>query len=121
MLKYEENINDYIVKCRRDLHQIPEIGLNLPKTVEYVKNELTKMEIGYTEFKNCTGLSALIGKNKGGKVIALRSDMLYGENSMIILPRDVMGSEDAAYYFEKGCLLLVQGVINFLNRTINPK
>lgn len=75
MLKYEENINNYIVKCRRDLHRIPEIGLNLPKTVEYVKNELTKMEVDYTEFKNCTGLSALIGKNTDGKVIALRADM----------------------------------------------
>ncbi|WP_250675632.1 M20 family metallopeptidase [Paraclostridium ghonii] len=75
MLKYDENISEYIIKCRRDLHQIPEVGLNLPKTVEYVKNELNNMDIDYKEFKNCTGISALIGKNKNGKVIALRADM----------------------------------------------
>lgn len=75
MLKYTENIKEYIVKCRRDLHQIPEVGLNLPKTVEYVKNELNSMEIEYKEFKNCTGISALIGKKTTGKVIALRADM----------------------------------------------
>ena len=40
MLIYKENISEYIIKCRRDLHQIPEIGLNLPKTLDYVKNEL---------------------------------------------------------------------------------
>ncbi len=37
MLNYEENISEYIIKCRRDLHKIPEVGLNLPKTVDYVK------------------------------------------------------------------------------------
>ncbi|MBC8632743.1 M20 metallopeptidase family protein [Paeniclostridium hominis] len=74
MLNYEENISEYIIKCRRDLHKIPEVGLNLPKTVDYVKKELDKMNIEYKEFKNCTGLSAIIGK-KEGKVIALRADM----------------------------------------------
>ena len=74
MLNYEENISEYIIKCRRDLHQIPEVGLNLPKNINYVKNELDKMNIEYKEFKNCTGLSAIIGK-KEGKVIALRADM----------------------------------------------
>ena len=74
MLNCKENISEYIIKCRRDLHKIPEVGLNLPKTVDYVKKELDKMEIEYKEFKNCTGFSAIIGK-KDGKVIALRADM----------------------------------------------
>ncbi|RDY23303.1 amidohydrolase [Romboutsia maritimum] len=64
-----------MMKCRRDLHQIPEIGLNLYKTIEYIKNELTNMNIEFKEFKNCTGISAIIGKNINGKVIALRADM----------------------------------------------
>lgn len=75
MLKYDENISEYIIKCRRELHQIPEVGLNLPKTVEFVKKELKNMDIDYKEFKSCTGVSALIGKNKNGKVIGLRADM----------------------------------------------
>lgn len=75
MLRYKENISEYIIKCRRDLHQIPEIGLNLPKTLDYVKNELKNMGIDYKEFKTCTGLSALIGKKTNKKVIGLRADM----------------------------------------------
>ena len=31
-----KEVEDYIIKCRRDLHQIPEVGLNLPKTSAYV-------------------------------------------------------------------------------------
>ncbi|MCU9812163.1 hypothetical protein [Paraclostridium sp. AKS81] len=64
MLRYKEDISEYIIKCRRDLHQIPEIGLNLPKTLDYVKNELENMGIKYKEFKDCTGISALIGKKQ---------------------------------------------------------
>jgi amidohydrolase len=75
MLEESKQLNDYIVKCRRQLHQIPETGLNLEKTVEYVKNELTKMNIEFKEFKNCTGLSAIIGTDTNTKVIALRADM----------------------------------------------
>ena len=32
IIKKTEEAEKYIIKCRRDLHQIPEIGLNLPKT-----------------------------------------------------------------------------------------
>ena len=35
-----KDLQNYIVKLRRDLHQIPEVGLNLPKTAKYVTNVL---------------------------------------------------------------------------------
>ncbi|MDO7205208.1 hypothetical protein Q5M85_14765 [Paraclostridium bifermentans] len=40
------------------------MGWIYQKTLDYVKNELKNMGIDYKEFKTCTGLSALIGKNK---------------------------------------------------------
>lgn len=70
-----KEIEDYIIRCRRDLHQIPEVGLNLPKTSAYVANELTKMGI---EIKQNIGVSGIVGLIKGykeGKTIALRADM----------------------------------------------
>ena len=37
MLKYDsKEILDYIIKCRRYLHTIPELGNDLPKTREFV-------------------------------------------------------------------------------------
>ena len=40
IIKKTEEVEKYIIKCRHDLHKIPEIGLNLPKTSAYVSNEL---------------------------------------------------------------------------------
>lgn len=67
-------INDEIIKWRRDLHRIPEIGLDLPKTFEYVKKKLDEFNIEYTTYKNHSGISAVLGK-KEGKTIAVRADM----------------------------------------------
>lgn len=67
-------INDEIIKWRRDLHKIPEIGLNLPKTFEYVKKKLDEFNIEYTTYKNHSGISAVLG-TKEGKTIAIRADM----------------------------------------------
>jgi amidohydrolase len=67
-------INEEIIKCRRDLHKIPEIGLALPRTCEYVKKKLDEFDIEYTTYKNHSGISAVLGK-KEGKIIAIRADM----------------------------------------------
>ena len=40
---------DYIISVRRELHEYPEIGFELPKTVALVKRELDKLGIEYTE------------------------------------------------------------------------
>ncbi len=72
-------IIDYMVKIRRDLHQIPEIGLKLPKTVEYVAKELEKLGIEYEIKEDISCIFALIGQNNPGasekKCILLRADM----------------------------------------------
>ena len=36
ILEEAQEMNDLLIKWRRDLHQIPETDLELPKTVEYI-------------------------------------------------------------------------------------
>lgn len=64
-----------IINWRRDLHQIPEIGLELPKTSKYVADQLDKMGIEYKDKIGVSGIVGLIKGGKPGKTIALRADM----------------------------------------------
>lgn len=57
---------------RRALHQIPEIGLELPRTAAYVSEQLTAMGIEHTISEGCN-IVALIGQ--GDRCFMLRSDM----------------------------------------------
>ena len=42
-----KDLQEYIVGLRRNLHQIPELGLHLPETAAYVTAELDKIGIPY--------------------------------------------------------------------------
>lgn len=77
MLKYNSNeILDYIIKNRRYLHSIPELGGNLPKTREFVIKKLEELNIEYTKNKKDSGIIAYIkGNDKNNKTVALRADM----------------------------------------------
>jgi amidohydrolase len=68
------DLNEEIVKWRRDLHKIPEIGMKLPSTCEYVKNRLDEIGVAYATYEKHSGISAVLGK-KAGKTIAIRADM----------------------------------------------
>ena len=70
-----KDLQDEIVTMRRDLHQIPEIGGDLPETKAYVIKKLTEMGNPFTENKSDSGLMAEIRGEKPGKTIALRADM----------------------------------------------
>ncbi|MZQ99565.1 MAG: amidohydrolase [Acidaminobacter sp.] len=67
-----------VVKWRRELHQIPEIGVDLPQTSDYVCKKLDEMGVSY---KKGVGLEHAIvatmeGTKQGeGKTLALRADM----------------------------------------------
>lgn len=67
-----EQLKDQIICDRRHLHTNPELGMELPGTVEFVKSRLTEM--GY-EPKDCgpSGVTATVGT--GTPVILLRADM----------------------------------------------
>ena len=70
-----KDLQDEIVTMRRDLHQIPEIGGDLPETKAYVIKKLTEMGIPFTENKIDRGLIAENLGGKPGNTIALRADM----------------------------------------------
>jgi amidohydrolase len=74
ILKYVKEIENEIINYRRELHKIPEVGLNLPQTKSFILNELKKLNLDIKEYKSCSGLSALIGK-KGEKTLGIRTDM----------------------------------------------
>ena len=65
--------HDTVVSWRRALHQIPELGIELPQTVAFVAGNLTEMGIPYEVYEDCSCVAATIGK--GGKCILLRGDM----------------------------------------------
>lgn len=68
------DMNNELIKWRRDLHKMPEIGMILPKTCEYVRDRLDEMGIEYITYENHSGICAVLGK-KEGKTIAIRADM----------------------------------------------
>lgn len=42
-----EQISEQVIAWRRKLHQIPELGNELPKTAAYVKEKLDEMGVDY--------------------------------------------------------------------------
>lgn len=70
-----KDIQQDIVKWRRDLHQIPEIGLELPKTAAYVSEQLTELGIEHITGVAGYGIVGLIKGGREGKTIMLRADM----------------------------------------------
>lgn len=67
-------LSDEIIKWRRDLHKIPEIGLDLPQTARYVKERLEEMGIAYRTYEGHSGITVDIGRG-GKRAIAIRADM----------------------------------------------
>ncbi len=81
ILKRIDAIEPEIISMRRDLHQIPELQLLLPKTVAYVCARLDEMGIPYKKLVNGNAVVAEIqgtgAKNSAAKgdCIAIRADM----------------------------------------------
>ena len=68
-------LQDELVAMRRELHQIPELGKDLPQTRAYVLAKLDALGIPYELSETDSSIIATINKGKPGKVIALRADM----------------------------------------------
>ena len=64
---------EYAVGLRRELHQYPEVGFDLDRTVKLVSDELQKMGIVYTHTYGKGSVVAELGQ--GERRIALRADM----------------------------------------------
>ena len=66
---------DYILNLRHELHEYPEIGFDLPKTIAVVKRELEKLHIVYTEKYGESSVVATINPEKSHFTIGIRADM----------------------------------------------
>ena len=65
----------YITRLRREIHEYPEVGFSLPKTVAVVKRELEAMGIPYTEEFGIGSIVATINPDCDAKTVGIRADM----------------------------------------------
>lgn len=72
-IQISNELFDYAVSIRRQLHKYPEIGFELENTVKLVSEELDKIGIAYTYEYGKGSVVAELGQ--GEKMIALRADM----------------------------------------------
>ncbi|MFJ5788657.1 amidohydrolase [Lysinibacillus sp. NPDC093197] len=73
-LKWAQEIEDYVIGIRRDLHRHPEIGLHEVRTIKVVTEELSKLGIDY-EIVPDGGIIGFIDGNQAGKTLILRADL----------------------------------------------
>ena len=68
--------NDNLIKHRRNLHSIPEIGFEEESTSKYIQNELKKLNIPYKAGYGKTGVVGVIKGGLGeGRSIMIRADI----------------------------------------------
>ncbi len=65
---------DYIIRIRRELHQIPELGFELEKSMAVIRRELDAIGIPYTDQIGKSCIIATLNEGVGNKTIALRAD-----------------------------------------------
>ena len=58
ILESAHALNKTIIQWYRDLHQIPEVGLHLPLTRDYVCKRLEELGIPYETFAEHSGICA---------------------------------------------------------------
>ena len=68
-------LQEELVALRRDLHRIPEVGMDLPKTSAYIGAKLEEYGIPYTKNEGDSGLIATIEGGSAGRTLALRADI----------------------------------------------
>lgn len=66
---------DYIISLRHEIHEYPEIGFDLPKTIAVVKRELDKLGIEYTTKYGESSVVGIINPDKSHFTIGIRADM----------------------------------------------
>lgn len=66
-------MQNQLVSWRRSLHQIPETGIHLPQTMQFIREKLEEMGIAYELHEDISCITATIGS--GGKCFLLRSDV----------------------------------------------
>lgn len=75
LLQDAQSIADRITSLRRAIHAEPELGLETPKTIRKVKEELADLPLEWREGPSCTGAVAVLNAGKEGGSVLLRGDM----------------------------------------------
>src|SRR6056297_1798162 len=73
--EFSSTIKSETIKFRRDLHKIPELSYDLPKTRAYILKELKKYDLVIRENVGRNGIVATLNFSKPGKNLAYRADM----------------------------------------------
>ncbi len=66
---------EYIIALRHELHEYPEVGFDLPRTIALVKRELEKIGVEYSEDYGESSIVATINPEKKNFTIGIRADM----------------------------------------------
>ncbi|NIA23930.1 MAG: amidohydrolase, partial [Proteobacteria bacterium] len=64
-----------IIQIRRELHKIPEVGMDLPKTLKYIVNNLEKLQNIEFDIIENRAIVAKTRHHRNDRFIAFRSDM----------------------------------------------
>ena len=83
---------NYIVSLRREIHEYPEIGFDLPRTIAVVKRELSALGIAYTEDYGESSVVAVINPEKK-HFTTTRPPMKQATNEPSKVLEDVMREE----------------------------
>lgn len=75
LLKRAEDMKDWLVDVRRDLHQHPELSTKEFRTHDKIIEHLTELGIEYEANVADTGVVGIIHGTKEGKTVALRGDI----------------------------------------------
>lgn len=72
ILQEANALRSYLITWRRELHQIPEIGMELPNTMAYLAQQLEVMGIPFTYHTAISCIEATVGN--GSPCVLLRAD-----------------------------------------------
>ena len=65
----------YVIEQRRRIHEYPEIGFDLDRTLALVRGELEKFGVEYTEKYGKSSIVATVNPEKTGFTIGVRADI----------------------------------------------
>ena len=100
---------DYIINLRREIHEYPEIGFELPKTISVVERELNALCIPYTKKYGESSIVGFINPNKKHFTIGIRADMdalLIEEKNNISYKSKIKGQMHACGHDANTAMLL---------------
>lgn len=74
-LKRAKELFDEAKDVRRKIHQNPEVGFELPNTMDLIKKKLDEHKIAYNQLADTYAIVGTLGNPNKGKTILLRGDM----------------------------------------------